>query len=213
LFFNSFASNCATLKIKSLVVLLCIVFARAHAQEISFKDSVTAYNLHRIQTNKRGMKVLGAWGILNIAAGGAGYFAAKNEELKYFSEMNVLWGVVNTGIAVMGMAGVKKEMAAKLNYQQSYDRYRANKKLYLINAGLDVVYIGTGVALNEYGKTATNDKAIYQGFGKSITVQGVFLLLFDNVMFASHLRYNSKWYLLMNELRFTGNGVGFVHSF
>jgi hypothetical protein len=124
-----------------------------------------------------------------------------------------LWGAVNTGIAAMGMLGVKREMAAKLSYRQSYDRYLSNKRLYLINAGFDVLYIGTGIALNEYGKTQTKDKAIFQGFGKSFAIQGIFLLMFDDVMFMSHARRNSKWFQIMNELRFTGNGVGFVHQF
>ena len=158
------------------------------------------------------MKVLGSWGLISVAGGTIGYFTAKQDEWKYFHEMNVLWGVVNTGIAAMGLAGVHKEMAASMNYKQSYDRYLANKKLYLINAGLDVLYIGTGVALNEYGQKAKNSQAIYTGFGKSIAIQGIFLLLFDDVMFAAHQRYNSKWYILMSDLRFTGNSIGFIHT-
>jgi hypothetical protein len=159
------------------------------------------------------MKVLGAMGIASVVSGGIGYFTAQQDEWKYFHEMNVLWGAVNAGIAFMGMSGVRKEMAAKYNYKQAYDRYRSNKKLYLINAGLDVLYIAGGVALNEYGRTAGKDQAIYQGFGKSIAIQGIALLLFDNIMFASHHRHNSKWHILMYDLRFTGNGIGFIHNF
>mgnify|MGYP000931533601 FL=1 len=127
--------------------------------------------------------------------------------------MNVLWGAVNTGIALFGMAGVKKEMTAKYYYKEAYNKYTANKKLYLINAGLDVLYIAGGVGLNEYGRTAGRDRAIFQGFGKSIAIQGIALLLFDNIMFAAHQRNNSKWYILMSDLRFTGNSIGFVHTF
>ncbi|MCD6012173.1 MAG: hypothetical protein K0Q79_2035 [Flavipsychrobacter sp.] len=187
--------------------------AHAHAQEISFKDTVAVYNAQRIRTNKTGMKVLGAMGIASMVSGGVGYVTARQDEWKYFHGMNVLWGAVNTGIAFMGMSGVRKEMAAKYNYLQAYNRYLSNKKLYLINAGLDVLYIAGGVALNEYGRTAGNDKAIYQGFGKSIAIQGIALLLFDNIMFASHHRHNSKWHILMYDLRFTGNGIGFIHNF
>lgn len=159
------------------------------------------------------MKVLAGMGIASMAAGGAGYFVAQQEEWRYFHEMNVLWGAVNMGIALFGMAGVKKEMTAQYNYKQAYDKYTSNKKLYLINAGLDVLYIAGGVGLNEYGRGAGRDKAIFQGFGKSIAIQGIALLLFDNVMFAAHHRNNSKWYILMSDLRFTGNGIGFVHTF
>jgi len=180
-------------KVKLLLLLFGGTACNVHAQQISFKDTVAAYNAHRIHTNKKGMEVLGTWGLVNIAAGSIGYFTAKQDEWKYFHEMNVLWGVVNAGITGMGLAGVKKEMAAKLNYQQSYDRYLANKRLYLINAGLDIVYIGTGVGLNAYGISTKKNADIFKGFGESITIQGIFLLFFDNVMFVSHLRYNSKW--------------------
>jgi hypothetical protein len=196
-----------------LSLLFFVAMPYTHAQVVSFKDTIAAYNDARISINKKGMKVLGAWGLVNIAGGGIGYFVGKNDEGRYFGEMNALWGVVNTGISAMGLAGARREMDAKLNYKQSYDRYRANKKLYLINAGLDVLYIGTGLALNEYGNNAGRDQAIYKGFGKSIAVQGIFLLLFDNFMFASHQRYNSRWYQILNEIRVTNTGIGFSHTF
>ncbi len=196
-----------------MAVLLSLSPVDCHAQELSFKDTIAAYNSYRIKTNKTGMKVLGGWGLVNIAAGGVGYFTSADDQWKYFHEMNALWGAVNTGIAALGLHGVRKEVAAQLNYRQSYGHYLADKRLYLINAGLDVLYIGAGVALNEYGNSTKHDAVIYNGFGKSIAIQGVFLLLFDNVMFAAHQRYNSRWFRLMNEIRFSGNSVGLVHTF
>ena len=112
------------------------------------------------------MIVLGSWGLANIAAGGIGYFTAKQDEWKYFHEMNFLWGVVNTAIAGIGLADVKNELAAKLSYQKSYTRYLATKRLYLINAGLDILYIGAGVGLSAYSTTAKNGADIYKGFGR-----------------------------------------------
>jgi len=192
---------------------LCCYAPLSQAQEVSFKDSLAAYNLHRISITRTGMKVLGSWGIVNIAGGAVTYFTTTQDEWKYFSEMNVLWGAVNTGIAAMSLAGIRREMAIKMDYQQSYGRYRANKKLYLINAGLDVIYIGAGIGLTAYAQNTNKDQPIYSGFGKSIAVQGIFLLLFDNIMFSANQLDNSKWFRLMNEIRFTGNSVGFNHSF
>jgi hypothetical protein len=180
---------------------------------VSFKDTVGQYNVNRLNINRVGMEVLGSWGIVSMAAGGVGYFTAKQDEWKYFHEMNVLWGAVNTGIAAMGLAGVRKEMVKKMNYQQSYDRYKANKKLYIVNIGFDVLYIATGVGLAEYGASAKSNADIFKGFGKSIAVQGVFLLLFDNVMFAAHQQSNGKWFQLMNEIRVSNAGIGFTHTF
>jgi len=192
---------------------LCCYAPLSQAQEVSFKDSLAAYNLHRISITRTGMKVLGSWGIVNIAGGAVTYFTTTQDEWKYFSEMNVVWGAVNTGIAAVSLAGIRREMAIKMDYQQSYGRYRANKKLYLINAGLDVIYIGAGIGLATYAQNTNKDQPIYSGFGKSIAVQGIFLLLFDNIMFSANQLDNSKWFRLMNEIRFTGNSVGFNHSF
>ena len=70
------------------------VFPVSYGQEISFRDTIAAYNKKRVSINETGMKVLGAWGIgKNIADGGIGYFMAKQDEWKYFhGKMNALWG-------------------------------------------------------------------------------------------------------------------------
>jgi hypothetical protein len=202
------------LKLALIVVVVLVAFPRSlRAQELSFKDTIAAYNSQRIHTNKKGMLVLGSWGIANVAAGGLGYFTAKTGEWRYFHEMNALWGVVNAGIAGVGFAGARKELSAHLNYRQSYDRYLSNKKLYLVNACLDVVYIGTGVGLASYGSSAKSNAEICKGFGKSLVLQGVFLLLFDNVMFASHARNNARWFQIISEIRVSNAGVGVVHPF
>jgi hypothetical protein len=201
------------LKTKYLSLLLFFASWQGYAQGISFKDTIAAYNLHKIKINKTGMIVLGSWGLANIAGGGIGYFTTSHEETKYFSEMNAAWGVVNTCIAGFGLAAARRDMAAKLNYEESYHSYVANKRLFLINAGLDVVYIGTGVGLALYGQHAGKDQYLYTGFGKSVIIQGIFLLLFDNVMISAHQLDNSKWFRIMNEIRFTNSGVGFSHNF
>ncbi len=165
-----------------------------------------------MKINKTGMQVLGAWGIANIAEGGIGYFTAKQDEWKYFHEMNGLWGVVNTGIAMVSLKAARKESKQKLTFQEAYARYHGNKKLYLINCGLDVVYIGAGVGLVKYSESTKNNPALFSGFGKSIALQGAFLLLFDNVMYTTHARYNSLWFRIMNEIHVSGNGVGVIHT-
>jgi hypothetical protein len=162
------------------------------------------------------MKVLGSWGLANIAAGSISYFTTNQSETKYFSEMNMAWGIVNTGISTLSLLNIRREMAANLGYEGSYRSYKANKRLYLINAGLDVLYISAGVGLSAYSqnsKLKNADQAMYSGFGKSIVIQGVLLLLFDNFMFSAHQLDNSKWYRIMDEIRFTNKTVGFNYNF
>ncbi len=159
------------------------------------------------------MKVLGAWGIANIAEGGIGYFTAKQDEWKCFQGMNALWGAVNTGIAAISLSAARRESKERLTFQQAYARYHASKKIYLINCGLDVVYMGAGIGLVKYSETTKNNPALFSGFGKSIALQGAFLLLFDNVMYSSHARYAPLWFRIMNEIHVSGNGVGIIHTF
>ena len=184
---------------------------KPEAQEVSFRDSVDLYNKQRIKINRTGSEVLGVWGIASMAEGAAGYFGAKEGEAKYFSEMNGIFGVINTGLAATGLLMAQKQMARKLNYERSYDRYLTDKKIYLAGAGLDIVYIGVGFGLASYGAKTKNNAFEYTGFGKSIVLQGVFLLLFDNFMLLSHQRNSNKWYRIIDEIRITNNGIGFVH--
>lgn len=201
-------------KLLLFISLLSASFTHAQTVLVSPKDSIRILNDKRIKINTTGMEVLGAWGIANIAEGGIGYFSAKQDTWKAFHEMNAIWGVINTGIAVAGFSGARRELEKKYNTNQSYDRYKATKKLFLINAGLDVVYIGIGAGLYEYSQSKSNkNPTVYDGFGKSFVLQGVFLLLFDNTMFALHNRSNSRWLQAMQEIQFTGKGIGFVHTF
>ncbi len=49
------------------------------------------------------------------------------------------------------------------------------------------------------------------GFGKSIAMQGIALLLFDGTMYALHQKQDKKWYKLTQGICFTGNGVGYMY--
>ncbi len=159
------------------------------------------------------MQVLCSWGIANIADGGIGYFTAKQDEWKYFHEMNAVWGVVNTSIAAVSLRNGRREMTAKLNAQQSYEEYKATKKIYLINSGLDLVYIAVGLGLTKYGETTNNNPAIFTGFGRSIVLQGAFLFLFDGFMYTSHTRYDSRWFRIMDEINLGSSTIGIRHNF
>jgi len=78
---------------------------------------------------------------------------------------------------------------------------------------VDLGLIAGGLGMSSYGSSAKGNGAVYSGFGKSIALQGVFFLLFNNLMLAEHQSYSGRWYRLMDELRVTNNGIGFSHSF
>lgn len=179
------------------------------ARSLGFQSSYDSLNTLRIKINTTGMKVLGGWSVLNVATGAAGYFAAGNREWKAFHGMNALWGAVNLGIAGMGYVSARKEIDAHYDCGDMLHRYEVNKRLFLLNAGLDVLYVSSGIYLQKHAKTVGTDAAVWRGFGKSVTMQGIFLLVFDGVMFSMHQHQDKKWYRVLNGICVTGNGVGF----
>ena len=195
------------MKFLQAIVVILLSFA-TQAQEISF----TTLNNKRISTNKTGMAILGTWGVVNSAAGAAGYFIAGNKEAKAFHGMNAIWGATNALIAMGGYAGARREAKEERSFSDGLQRYESVKRLYLVNAGLDVLYIGTG-ALLALEADRFNQPEMWRGFGKSFVVQGAALLLFDGIMFAAHQRQNKDWYRLLSGIKVTPNGIGYSHVF
>ncbi len=190
------------------IILSLFIFC-ANAQEISFKDTVRAYDHARITTNAQGMVVLGGWGIANVAAGSIGYFAAQNDGWKHFHEMNLAWGAVNTGLAAVGYWSARRQARQKPDASRAYHLYLRDKRTFLIGVGLDAAYLAAGAILVNQANSDPAHADQYRGYGRSIVVQGLFLLAFDNIMLASHIKYNSRWAVILNEMRFTGNGISF----
>lgn len=194
-------------------ILLCTFAIQSMAQSLKMNDAAFAQlNERRIATNKTGMTILGAWGAANIVGGVAGALAASDREWKSFHTMNALWGAVNLGIAGMGYMGARKDAKQTLSCDKMLDRYESGKRLFLINAGLDVIYIGSGMALASYADELDNP-ARWRGYGKSVMMQGVFLVIFDGTMFALHQHQNKNWYKLLQGVCVTGNGVGLNYTF
>ena len=194
-----------------LCALLLINIAAANAQQDSSRFA--GLNLQRIHTNETGMKVLGAWGAANIIEGVSGYLIAKDQQWRSFHQMNAIWGIVNLGIAGAGYMGARREAEAHYNCGDALHHYEATKRLFLINAGLDVLYITSGIIVTQHGKITTHGPEVWRGYGKSITLQGAGLLLFDVTMYSAHARRDKGWYKLLQGVCFTGNGVGLNYQF
>lgn len=189
-------------------VLCAISVLGARGQEISFDDSIKAYNTQRLIVNAKGINKLALWGGLNAVAGGVGYFAANTGEWKYFHQMNFFWGAVNSGIAAFGAFQVRREARSTFSTKVSWERYRRDKKIYLINLGLDAIYIGSAAYLLQHAKdNPTDQQQKYKGFGRSILLQGLFLFTYDNLMLAAHQRNSDKWNSILDDMRFTGTSL------
>ncbi len=184
---------------KKLLIFVLIVwftpsFSQANKQEINEKRAII---------NKNGMKVLGGWALANLTIGGIGYFQSSGRN-KYFHQMNAMWGVVNLGIATAGYFGAKADMKEQLNFAQSINDQKKIEQILILNAGLDAAYMVTGLYLNERGLRKSSDRL--RGYGKSLLLQGAFLLVFDGAMFAIHKNNGKGLDKLMDKMNFNFDG-------
>ena len=149
-----------------------------------------ALNTARELLAERGMGVLGAWALLNLLV--SGYHVTRTDtrsEQHYFHQMNIGWGVVNALLAVWGLVQAHPNQVACLTLTDSLTAQFHFEKLLLLNAGLDAAYICIGSWLRARAGTAAHKPERLRGFGRSLWVQGSFLLLFDVGFYVVYHRY------------------------
>jgi hypothetical protein len=163
------------------------------------------FSRQRIQHQRVIGYSLGGYALANIA-GSAIATGQTSGEATQFHRMNMYWNLVNLGIAGVGLLGARKQNADTESLTDAVKRHNQLKKVLLINAGLDVLYVAGGTYLdNQTDNAETADRN--RGFGKAIVVQGGFLLAFDLV----------NYFVLKNRdrqrdalLQATPNGIGLV---
>ena len=192
---------------KIFTLVLALICFHAFAQQ---QDSLKKFNFARTQTTTSGMEVLGGWGILNLGTGAVGWSMSQGPEPRYFFQMNVIWGAVNFGSAVIGLTGVQNDKNKKLSAAETLKRQEKIEKIFRVNEILDVAYLGTGIYLKAVG--SGRHSPIMQGYGESIIMQGTFLLIFDGLMYHAEKGNGSKLrtFLEKNPITFDGKRVGII---
>lgn len=135
-----------------------------------------------MSANNAGMAVLGGWAVANIATGAVGWSRTTGSNM-YFHQMNFFWNTVNLGIAGFALYSAAQMEPLRMSYQELMNEHNRYEKLYLINAGLDVLYMGTGFLLRHLSANNVKRGDLMMGYGNSVILQGGFLLLFDGVMY------------------------------
>lgn len=90
------------------------------------------------------------------------------------------WGLVDLIIALLGLKGAQKSAAdTDAHTSEKQAKARADlRKILWVNTGLDVLYVGGGLALVQ---TKGKRDRFWRGAGWGIVAQGGFLLIFDLV--------------------------------
>jgi len=192
-------------------LLLLLLFAStlgARAQEMEVFDQ---YNRELNTHSRNGMIALGSWGVGNIIVGTAGALTTEKGSMMFsFHLMNASWNVVNLGIALPAYFGARKRLNKQYDIQGTFKLQRQQETLYAINMAADVLYVGSGVFLQEFGNRYSNNQVrdSFKGMGYSLILQGGFLLLFDAVMLGvhkSHWKKNEQ--KIFEQLEFNGTSI------
>ena len=142
---------------------------------------VAALFLQREVLVSRGLAVLTAWVLLNLI--GSGYYLAhadRRHEPYYFHGLNVLWNLVNAGLAAWGILRLHFHPPAGLDAAELLSSQHYYEMLFGINAALDVLYVLAGSYLRRRAAQPGQLRPErLLGYGRSLWVQGGFLLLFD----------------------------------
>lgn len=158
-------------------VFLLLLFFSSSAQENTYSD----FYSQSLKTNNTGMYILGGWAAANIVGGAIGW-ANSSGSTKYFHQMNLFWNTVNLGIAGFAVYSNHNQDWMALSETGMLEKHLQTERLYLINTGLDVVYIGTGYLLMQLAKNNEKRYDLLKGYGNSVMLQGGFLFVFDLVM-------------------------------
>lgn len=136
------------------------------------------FNSTRLEYNRQGMWILGSWAILNLLVGTIASFQTRGQ-VQAFHQMNGYWNLVNLGIAGYGYWQAS-QISLVVSFWEVLTAQQQIEKVLLFNSALDLAYMAIGFFLIEKGLRLKKERWI--GFGKSILLQGAFLLLFDGIL-------------------------------
>ena len=184
----------------------CAYMAYAQMNE---QDSIAQERIKLVQNN---MYVLGAWAGTNIIQGTISASNTQGSE-HFLHQMNAYWNTVNLAIAGVGLLGIRKQLKQKHSLNSNLKAQHKLEKILLLNTGLNLAYITTGLYLKERGTRLNNERS--KGYGNSLLLQGGFLLVFDLIQYGQH-RKNTKWLddrQAKLELGLGGNGLALNYRF
>lgn len=197
---------------RSILILISLLSALGALGQAIQRPELLQFNKERKQIGSTSMAVLGGFAIGNMAIGIPNAIQLSGKE-KYFNEMNCYWNVVNLGIAIGGYIGNQGKDIQNLNEEQTWKEQSKTLKIYGINAGLDLLYIGSGVALIGFSGKAPKAEQRLLGYGESLIVQGGFLLLYDSAMLLIHGVHGKNFKKKAGGLSFSNQGVGLLYTF
>ena len=194
-----------------LMALLSSPFLAA-AQEIRFADSARIFNTRRIIVNYNGTLAAGSWGLASVAAGAVGMATAKQENWKAFHATNLAFGASEMLFSGVSLLSCRSQIKKHPETQEAYRLFKRARSTHLYGICADVACVAIGEYVIAKAKDVPATEARNRGIGQAMVLQGVGMLIFDNIMYRVHSRYNSRWGDLMDNFNFIGSGIGFNYT-
>lgn len=168
---------------------------------------IANYYQKQQKINKSGLKMLSYWASGNILIGSMSYFFIQDTYYQGFAAMNAGWNIVNLGIGLSGI--VSKSSKSEPTFASILKENAKLEKIYLFNAGLDFGYMAGGFWLRQYG--ISNQSQLWMGAGEAVVLQGLFLAIFDGIMYYRHFKHGKNLYKSIEkvEINLKGNGLEF----
>lgn len=195
---------------KEILLTFCFIsFAMIAFGQIT---DLSQFNEVRLSTNTKGLTVLGTWAAGNLAFGTVMMTQTEGEN-RYFHQMNAAWGGINLAIAGFGYYNAITGDASSLSLLETITEQHNIQKTLMLNIGLDAAYMLGGAYMIGRSKTTLDNPERLSGFGKSIIMQGAFLFAFDIGFYVAHHLNDAKLSPFIEGLTFTGNGIHWVMNF
>jgi hypothetical protein len=189
------------------LIIIFFVLLIYFPADASAQADPAVFHEESLTINNRGMYVLGSWALTNMATGAVGWIKQTGASM-YFHQMNFFWNSVNLSIAGLALFSGKNANSEGWDQKQFLDSQARFQRLYLINAGLDIGYMGAGLLMKKMAPEYPENQNRLKGYGNSVLLQGAFLFLFDIVMFGIQHNHQSDF---LNQLSLTpmleGHGI------
>ncbi len=138
---------------------------------------------HRELLLSQGLGLLGTWALLNLII--SGYFLPRTDQREqphHFHFMNCCWGFINAILAAVGILRTHPgHPPAGLTPAGAVEAHLFVEQVFLFNIILNVGYVLVGIWLLSRAASAGRPERLY-GYGRSVQMQGAFLLLFNLIM-------------------------------
>ncbi|WP_299705595.1 hypothetical protein [uncultured Pontibacter sp.] len=152
------------------LLLLCL---SASAQG----SGTETFNLRQAETLKFGMLALGAWALINILISSI-KLTKSSRNKRYFFQMNIYWNIVNMIISGGSLYFLLSTDPTARTLAESIDFHYWYLKLLYLSIGLDLAFLMLAAYLKELSLSSPKAEQ-YLGWGQSITLQALFLLVLD----------------------------------